>query len=277
MPKESESDRSPIDQISQDLRPEDRKGKGDFVASFYESPWLEQLVGKMHHPGEERLIEEIGRRCKIDNSSEILDIGCGNGTTTIEISRSFGCAAVGLEISQDLIQEAMEKASSLDVENIDFQVTDGGIPAFPDGAFDFVLFISSFSLFENKSEILREVRRILRPGGTLVITNMVISEDMNLDIPDKMMFASCISGALPNGSISDLIENVGFNEVISVDWTHELRRQWATAFMRTRLKRKRGPFEDTNRAEGEEIREFLKMAEEIFESGYLGYYIFIGK
>lgn len=251
----------------------------DSIGGFYESEWLGKLVGEVRHPGGGRLIQAIGKRCVIDEATEVLDIGCGNGVTTIGIASSFGCTILGLDVSQALIDEARAKVEREGLKRIDFQLTSGGIPPFPENTYDAVLFISSLSLFESKSDVLMEARRVLKPGGTLVVANIVVSENLPPKGSNQPMFASCIAGALPRDSMTSLIENTGFREVVTVDWSHELRRQWATAFMRSKLRRrpKDPSLKRKDEQESGEIEEFLRSAEELFDSGALGYYIFIGK
>jgi len=252
---------------------------GDFITRFYESGWLGELIGDMHHPGGERLIEEIGKRCAIDETSHVLDIGCGNGVTTLEIASSFGCTIRGLDISPTLIDEAREKADRYGSVKCVFQLTNGEIPFFLNDTYDAVLFISSLSLFESKLDGLREARRILKPEGTLYISNIVVSERLLSQDSSRMMFASCIAGALPMDSMATLIENAGFKEVVTIDWSHELRRQWATAFMRIQLRKgsKGSPLRRLDVPERDELKEFFRRAEELFDSGALGYCLFIGK
>ena len=252
---------------------------GDSVSGFYESEWLGELIGEVRHPGGDRLIQAIGKRCIINEESEVLDVGCGDGVTTIGIASSFGCTIRGLDISQELVDEAREKVNRGGLENVNFQLTNGDISHLPESSYDVILFISSLSLFESKLDVLREARRILKPGGILVVANIIVTENLPLEGSTKMMFASCIAGALPKDSMADLIEEVGFKEVTTIDWSHELKRQWATAFMRVQLKRrpKNSSLKRTGEQEGGEVRKFLQNAEELFDSGALGYCIFIGK
>jgi len=248
------------------------------VGRFYESEWLGELLGEVRHPGGDRLIQVIGERCIINEESEVLDVGCGDGVTTIRIASSFGCTIRGLDISQKLIDEAREKVNRSGLKNVSFQVTNGGLSHLPENSYDAILFISSLSLFENKLDVLREARRILKPGGTLVVANIIVTENLPLKRSTKMMFASCIAGALPKDSMADLIERAGFKEVTMIDWSHELKRQWTTAFMRIQLRRRSKNFslKQMDEQESMEVRKFLQNAEELFDSGALGYCIFIG-
>lgn len=106
--------------------------------------------------------------------SKILDIACGPGGWVFDVARTYpDIEVVGMDISKIAINYARAQAQLLKLENARFEVMDALKPlAFPDESFDIVNMrtIFAFVLPESWPSFLQECKRILRPGGTIRIT-----------------------------------------------------------------------------------------------------------
>ena len=112
-----------------------------------------------------RLVEQAELRA----GQRVLDLGCGTGATTLVAKRAQpGIDIVGLDPDAKALARATRKAAR-DRLAIDFQQGFGDALPFADGSFDRVLSSFMFHHLESgqKPGVLREVRRVLRPGGRL--------------------------------------------------------------------------------------------------------------
>ncbi len=98
-------------------------------------------------------------------TGSLLDMGCGNGRHT-SIAREMGLDAVGLDASRNLLKIASEKMDS------DFVRGDVKEPPFQDGSFDNVIYVAAIHhLSEGSGKSLREVRRVLKEGGRVLVSS----------------------------------------------------------------------------------------------------------
>lgn len=99
----------------------------------------------------------------------VLDVGCGTGAYLLAQAKAFGAAVelTGMDPSEGMLARARAKLP-------DSKLLLGSAESlpFPDAAFDFVATRFTFHHFEDKPRALREMRRVLAPGGTLFLTNI---------------------------------------------------------------------------------------------------------
>jgi SAM-dependent methyltransferase len=115
-------------------------------------------------------------RADLTGIHTVLDIACGPGDWTLEVAHTYyddKVQVTGIDISQKTIEYARARAQSQGIENVKFRVMDATVPLdFPDEAFDLVnaRFIAGFLSASVWPQFLAECMRILRPGGTLRLT-----------------------------------------------------------------------------------------------------------
>lgn len=98
----------------------------------------------------------------------ILDIGCGIGGPVFEMAKTHGADVVGIDLESPLIDRAKRDAKKHGLENqCTFQKTEVGPLPFDDQSFDVVISSGAFTQIMDKSGILGESLRVLRPGGHL--------------------------------------------------------------------------------------------------------------
>lgn len=101
-------------------------------------------------------------------SEKILDIACGLGELSLAIGKR-GSTVYGIDLSEDAIEFARSLAKRVKIAG-DFRVGDAEKLPYPDGHFDKVVCSSSLEHFQDGSQALSEMRRVLKPDGRLVIT-----------------------------------------------------------------------------------------------------------
>lgn len=130
--------------------------------------WRASTVGAITEHLERRLVLELvgavqGRR--------VLDVGCGDGDLAIELSKR-GAHVAGVDSSSVMIDAAKKLAERHRV-NAEFRVATAQRLPFPPDQFDIVVAVTILCFVEDAMPVFREMARVLRPGGHLVIGELV--------------------------------------------------------------------------------------------------------
>jgi len=116
------------------------------------------------------------------NGIRVLDLGCGPGVSTFVLARELGPEAslVGIDLAPRMIARAEHhhERHHPDLANVRFEQADATHLRFDDASFDLAVGHSFLYLVPDRDAVLREVRRVLAPGGTLVL--MEPNEDASL-------------------------------------------------------------------------------------------------
>jgi len=109
----------------------------------------------------------------------ILDVGCGGGGALRDMASVFpGAQLHGIDYSRDMVLLARKVNKSL-VEAGRVQIIHGSVSSlpFPDNSFDLVTGFEAYYFWPDLVHDLREIRRVLRPGGSLLLVNEVYEHD----------------------------------------------------------------------------------------------------
>lgn len=124
------------------------------------------VIGKrVIHPGGHRSTEEMFRFSHFQPSQRVLDVGCGVGTTAIEIAARFGCHVTAIDIDPLMLTRAQTNIRTARQDKY-VTVEKGDIQAlqFSDNTFDCVI-IEAVTMFVDRPRAAHEVVRVCRPGG----------------------------------------------------------------------------------------------------------------
>lgn len=104
---------------------------------------------------------------------DVLEIGCGTGVVTRELARRIGPGGrlVGSDPSDGMVAVARQLAAEAGQSGIEFEVQDGGSLPYPDATFDLVCAVTVFSHVPAREAVLREVARVTKPGGRVLIVD----------------------------------------------------------------------------------------------------------
>ena len=129
------------------------------------------LLGKrVIHPGGRKATEQLLAQADLSRNDEVLDIGCGVGTTAIEIARRFGARVTAADISPEMRERALAGVRARGLEAlVTVEAADiCGLP-YADGRFDRVV-AEAVTMFVERDRAIGELVRVCRPGGLVLAT-----------------------------------------------------------------------------------------------------------
>lgn len=110
----------------------------------------------------------------------ILDIGCGAGVDSIVAAKLAGPSGLvkGIDLVPEMLARARENARLAGVTNVTFQESAAEQLPFPDASFDVAISNGVFNLVVDKVKALKEVMRVLKPGGRFMIADQVLAGEL---------------------------------------------------------------------------------------------------
>jgi arsenite methyltransferase len=197
----------------------------EFSARAYESPLFSGILGDTLHPGGRRVTARLAELAQIGTGSRILDLACGKGITACFLAQRNGCYVAGIDLSAELISLARDKVHSEKLsEKVALFVGDGECLPYRDLLFDAVISECSFSLLPNKKAAAIEMKRVLKPGRKLVITDVFLRGEISAELRNKASFVSCIAGAKTIEGYVKLFQQVGFRDPYVEDRSEVLKK-----------------------------------------------------
>jgi ubiquinone/menaquinone biosynthesis C-methylase UbiE len=161
--------------------------KGDFT----------QIAASMRESGEE-LVGKLG----ITDGLQVLDLGCGDGTTAIPEAQ-LGADVLGVDIASNLVAAGNERAKSLGLTNLRFQEGDAtDLNELDDESFDLVVSIFGAMFAPKPFNVAKEMVRVTKPGGRIMMGNW-IPNDPTL-VAQILKISSTYSPPPPEGFVSPM-------------------------------------------------------------------------
>jgi SAM-dependent methyltransferase len=155
----------------------------------------------------EALVKEFG----ITNGLTVLDLGCGDGTTAVPAA-TLGANVLGVDIASNLVKAGNARAQSLGLTNCSFQEGDASdLHDLADDSFDLVVSIFGAMFAPKPFDVAKEVVRVTRPGGRIVMGNW-IPNDPTL-VAQILKISSAYSPPPPEGFVSPMTWGVEDNVI----------------------------------------------------------------
>ena len=141
--------------------------ENDFVARVYENiAWFYDFTfGPALHPGRMQAIQRMG----IKRGDRVLEVGVGTGINAALYPRD--CAVTGIDLSASMLEKARERVARKGIRNVRLVEMDAADIKFADSTFDIVYAPYLISVVPDPIAVVKEMRRVCRPGGRIVILN----------------------------------------------------------------------------------------------------------
>jgi SAM-dependent methyltransferase len=146
----------------------------------------------------------------------VLDLGSGGGIDCFLAARQVGPGGrvIGLDMTPDMIRLARRNAKKIGATNVDFRYGEMEDMPLTDASVDVVISNCVINLSPDKDAVFGEAYRVLKPGGRLSISDIVVDGDLPSSIRNRLdAWAGCIAGALDESVYLDKIRAAGFERV----------------------------------------------------------------
>ena len=221
------------------------------IQQFYDasSGLWEQIWGEhMHHgyygaTGQERkerrqaqidLIEELLRWAKVEQPTQILDVGCGIGGSSLYLAAKYHAAATGVTLSPVQANRAIDRAKAAGLgDRTTFLVADALAMPFPDNSFDFVWSLESGEHMPDKQKFLQECYRVLKPGGLFLMATWchrpIETQPLTADERnhlEQIYRVYCLPHVISLPEYESIARSLGFQKLQTADWSQAVAPFW---------------------------------------------------
>jgi ubiquinone/menaquinone biosynthesis C-methylase UbiE len=178
-------------------------------STFYEQDWVRNLAEDIFHPGGAELSNKTIAAMNLPTGAAIADLGCGTGTTAMMLARLYDFRVSAVDISAANIERAVQRMGP-DHDIIQFYQADARQLPFRDSELDGLIAECTFSLFSEQETVLAEIRRVLKPGGKLAITDMATDGTLPDDIAAVLAPWTCLADAIDQETYMEMFRTAGF-------------------------------------------------------------------
>ena len=150
---------------------------------------------------------------ELKEGETVLDLGSGGGIDVLLSARRVGETgkAYGLDMTDDMLALANENKRKAGATNVEFLKGEIEHIPLPDNSVDVIISNCVINLSGDKEQVLREAFRVLKPGGRVAVSDVVVRGE----VPDEVkrnaeLWTGCVAGALEEQEFLDLLAATGF-------------------------------------------------------------------
>jgi len=170
---------------------------------------------------------------KLQPGETVLDLGSGGGIDVLLSAKRVGPTgkAYGLDMTDEMLSLARQNQKKAGIENVEFlKGVIENIPL-PENSVDVIISNCVINLSGDKDRVLREAFRVLKPGGRLAISDVVVRGEVPADIRKSIeLWVGCVAGALEEFEYRDKLFSAGF-ENIDIEPTRVYKVEEARDFL----------------------------------------------
>ncbi len=150
----------------------------------------------------------------------VVDLGSGGGLDVFLAAKQVGPSgrAIGIDMTPDMIERAEAGAAKANLANVEFHLAHIDALPLADSSVDCVVSNCVINLAPDKPAVFREVLRVLKPGGRLVVSDIALKQSLPAAIQqDLQAYVGCIAGAIQVSEYERLLREAGFEAVVVQD------------------------------------------------------------
>ena len=152
----------------------------------------------------------------LQTGETVLDLGSGPGLDAFLAAQRVGGTGhvIGVDMTPEMLERARTNASKMGVSHVEFR--EGRLESLPveDGTVDAVTSNCVINLVPDKEVVFREIARVLKPGGRLVISDIILDGRLPEAIEqDIYAYVGCVSGAMERKAYFDKVEAAGLSSI----------------------------------------------------------------
>ena len=156
----------------------------------------------------------------LEPGETVLDLGSGAGIDCFLAAREVGESGrvIGVDMTAAMLERARRNAMKVNSTNVEFRL--GEIEHLPiaDSSIDVIISNCVVNLSPDKPQVFREALRVLRPGGRLVVSDLVLTRELGDDLRRNVdLYVGCVAGAALKDDYLRLIREAGFGAVQVVE------------------------------------------------------------
>ena len=157
--------------------------ENDFVAGVYDklAKVYDFTFGPTLHPGRLRAIE----RMDIQPGERVLEVGVGTGINLSLYPKN--CSVIGIDFNESMLEIARERAERKDIRHVRLLQMDAADLRFADDSFDIVYAPYLISVVPDPVRVAREMHRVCRPGGRVILLNHFLSPNLILSRIERLI------------------------------------------------------------------------------------------
>jgi SAM-dependent methyltransferase len=147
----------------------------------------------------------------------VLDLGSGGGIDVLLSARRVGPTgkAYGLDMTDEMLALARENQRKAGVENVEFLKGEMENIPLPDNSVDVIISNCVINLSADKDRVLREAFRVLKPGGRLAISDIVVRGEAPAEVRRSVeLWIGCLAGALEENEYRAKLAAAGFTDIV---------------------------------------------------------------
>jgi arsenite methyltransferase len=153
---------------------------------------------------------------QLNPGETVLDLGSGGGIDVLLSARRVGPSgkAYGLDMTDEMLALARENQLNAGVENVEFLKGEIEHIPLPGNSVDVIISNCVINLSADKDRVLREAFRVLKPGGRLAVSDVVVTGDIPSEVRRHVeLWVGCIAGALKDSEYTAKLAAAGFESI----------------------------------------------------------------